>query len=283
MKLVQFNQFEKAVNILENSPEAISDDVLLENGLTREELEKVNEGLLGDIFGGIFGKLKEKILKAVPGSVLKKADAILKEYKETKMAISDKTSKERDKMYKAELDDKENPKNKEQILRSGKAIEAIEAASKSKLDAIDKKLQLIIKDKSDIVKNYVNMQLYQIQEDVANKQLKDAEDNASEETLNKLEKEVSDAKAKKEAAAKEIENAKVKKKEDEDKAANDPKNAKPGDEFEYTDDAGKIKKAAIAEDQDTAKKKGEDRIGIKLIPSGAYVPAKPDRLKKIVK
>jgi len=298
MKLT-FKQFEAATTLLENSPESISDAVLLENNLTREDIETINEGLLGDIFGGLFKGLKEKILKAVPGSVLKKVDAILKEYKDTKLAISDKTAKERDKIFKASLDDKESPRNKEQITRSEKAIEAIEAASKSKLDAIKTKLGIVSKDKSDIVKNYIDLQLAQIQEDVANKQLKDAEDNASEEQLDKLEAAVKEAKDKKDAAAKiiqdeaskkeaskkqsETDKAKNKEKKDSEasKKANDPANAKAGDEFEYTDDAGKVKKAAIAKDQEEAKKKGADRIGIKLIPSGAYISAKPDRLKKV--
>ena len=300
MKLT-FAQFEKATILLENTIDSIDDKTLLESGFTREELIQVNEGLLGDIFGGIFGKIKEKILKNIPGSVLKKVDAILKDYRSTKLAISDKTQKERDKIYKATFEDKEDPRMKEQIKRSEAAIAAIEAASKAKLDSISKQLDIIKKDKSEIVKNYIELQLLQIQEDVANQQLKAAEKNASEEELDRLEAEIKDFKAKKAAVIKEIEDAKVKAKAEEDakvkdeedkktkaqeaadKIANDPANAKEGDEFEYTDDNGKVKKGAIAKDQEEAKKRGADRIGIKLIPSGAYVSAKPDRLKKIKK
>lgn len=245
MKLT-FAQFEKATILLENTIDSIDDKTLLESGFTREELIKVNEGLLGDIFGGIFGKIKEKILKNIPGSVLKKIDAILKDYRTTKLAISDKTQKERDKIYKASFEDKEDPRMKEQIKRSEAAISAIEAASKAKLDSISKQLDIIKKDKSEIVKNYVELQLLQIQEDVANQQLKAAEKNASEEELDKLEAEIKDFKAKKAAVAKAIEDAKVKEKaeadakakdeedkktkaqEEADKKANDPANAKIG-------------------------------------------------------
>lgn len=239
MKLT-FKQFERATALLENAPDEISDDVLLESGITREDLEKINEGLLGDIFGGIFKKLKEKILKAVPGSVLKKVDSILAEYKKVQMEISDKTQKERDKIFTANAEDKDSERNKEQVKRSEKAIEAIEAASKSKKDAINNKLQLVIKDKSDIVKNYVNMQMYQIQEDIATKQLKDAEKLASEEELDRLEKVVAEKKKKKEDAAKAIENAKVKEKEEAEKKEsekikklNDPETAEKGQKWIY--------------------------------------------------
>ena len=227
MKLT-FAQFEKAAIILENSIDTISDDVLLENGFTREELEKINEGILGDIIGGLFGKIKEKVLRAIPGNLLKKIDAVLTEYKDVQLSIYDKTKRERDKIYKANLDDKESPRNKELVNRAEKAIQAIEEASKSKKDAIYGKLQMLTKDKSDIVKNYAQMQLLQIQEDVATKKLDDAEKYASEEELDKLEKEVNDLKKKKEQEKKAIEDAKVKEKEEEDKKANDPANAKVG-------------------------------------------------------
>lgn len=279
MKL-KFAQFEKAANLLENSPEDVSDDVLLENNLTREELEKINEGLLGDIFGGIFKKLKEKILKAIPGSVLKKADAILKEYKDTEMSIYDKTKKERDKIYVASVEDKDSPRNKEQITRSEKAIEAIEAASRSKKDAINKKLQLIIKDKSEIVRNYVNMQTYQIQEDIANKQLEDAQESASEEELDKLEKIVAEKKKKKEAAGKAIENAKVeagKKQEADDKKKDEQKKNDPAKAT-----AGQTWKTKNGNDVEILKDLGNGRVSVKG-KSGAESKMIKGELESLVK
>lgn len=268
MKLT-FKQFEAATILLENSPESISEDALTEHGLTREDLVKINEGLLGDILGGLFGKVKEKILKAIPGSLLKKVDSILDEYKTVQMDVSKKTQKERDKIFKANADDKDNERNKEQVKRSEAAINAIEAASKSKKEAIKSKLDLLTRDKSDTVRNYVTMQLLQIQEDVANQQLKAAEEFASEEELDRLEKEVAEIKKKKEEQKKAIELSK-----DEPK-----KEFKPGDKYDYTDDNKEVKKAEISKDQEEAKKKGDDRIGITLA-DGTYVSAKPERLTK---
>lgn len=227
-----FRQFERAAILLENAPEAISDEVLSENELTREDIEKINEGILGDIFSGLFGKIKEKILKAIPGSLLKKVDVILNEYKKVQFEVSEKTQKERNKIYKANADDKGNERNKEQVKRSEAAIAAIEAASKSKKESIKGKLDLLVRDKSDVVIDYVKMQLFQVQEDVANKQLKDAEEFASEEELDKLTKEVEDIKKKKEAQKKMIENASIEKKDDKV----DAKTAKVGQTWLYKKD-----------------------------------------------
>lgn len=223
MKLT-FAQFEKASNLLEKSPIDVTDAELLENGFTREELEKINEGFFGDLFGGVFKGFKEKILKMVPGSVLKKADNILKEYKDAKVGIYKKTINERNKLYKASVEMQENPTDEtakrrfeEMKIRSEKAIQQIELANKSRIEAIEKKLRLLVKDKGDTVKDYVDFQTAQIQEDIANQQLKDAEENASDEILTQIENEVKEAKRKKEEAAKAIEDAKIKDKEDADK------------------------------------------------------------------
>lgn len=254
MKLT-FAKFERATILLENTIDSIDDKTLLENGFTREELIQVNEGLLGDIFGGIFGKIKEKILKNIPGSVLKKVDTILKDYKTTKLSISDKTQKERDKIYKANFEDKEDPRMKEQIKRSEIAIAAIEAASKAKLDSISKQLDIIKKDKSEIVKNYIEMQLLQIQEDVANQQLKAAEKNASEEELDRLEAEIKDFKTKKAAVLKAIEDNKAKEEASKKQSETDKAKNKEKKDAEEADKTSKSKEAAdkIANDPANAK------------------------------
>ena len=282
---LKFAQFERASNLLENSPETISDSVLSESGITREDLESLNEGFIGDALGSIFKGLKEKILKSIPGSILKKADAILKDYKNTELAIYDKTKKERNKIYVANVDDKDSPRNKEQIIRSQKAIDAIEEASKSKKEAINGKLQMIIKDKGDIVKNYVNMQMFQIQEDIANKKLKDAEEFASEEELDKLEKIVADKKKAKDDAAKAIENAKVKEKEDADKKDNDPKNAKVGQVWKRTDKDGNEQEVEITglENNEIQLKLAKDTKNNKAGHSLGSMKKDTAKLQKLVK
>jgi hypothetical protein len=247
MKLVSFHKFETATKILEShSPESASDQMLTENEITREELAAINEGILGDIFGGMLKGLKEKILKAVPGSLMKKADAILKEYRDTKMSIADKIMKERNKIYKSNLtgadkeaDETDKKRSLELKDRAGKAIQQIELASKSKLDAIENKLKMLTKDKSETLNNYVKFELAQIQEDAANKQLEDAEKFSDETVLADIEKEVEAAKNAKIEAKKALEAQKEekKKKEDaeneenkkkEDALKNNPANAKKG-------------------------------------------------------
>lgn len=289
MKLT-FSQFEKAANILENSPMNVSDAVLLENGITREELERVNEGLIGDIFGGIFKGFKEKLLKMVPGSVLRKADAILKEYKEAKMGISDKTLKERNKMYKASVEMEENPSDTvakrrydEIKIRSEKAVEQIEAANKSKIDAIEKKLRLLIRDKGDTVKDYVDYELAQIQEDVANKQLKDAEENASEEILTKLENEVKEAKKKKEAAAAELKKLKDDEDSQKEKERNNSEKAKKGQQWKRVSSKGEEQEVYLDGEIDKEKK----QVHVKLVkdgkPQGAGFISNLKDLTKLIK
>ena len=314
MKLT-FAQFEKATILLENTIDSIDDKTLLESGFTREELIKVNEGLLGDIFGGIFGKIKEKIVKAIKGSVLKKIDAILKDYKTTKLAIAEKSQKERDKIFKASLEDKEDPRMKEQIKRSEAAILAIEAASKSKLDAISKKLDIIHKEEeNEIVKNYIELQLLQVQEDVATQQLKDAEKNASEEELDRLEAEIKEFKAKKAAVTKAIEDANIKaeasKKQSEtdkaknkekkdkeaadknardkeaaDKIANDPANAKVGQKWD-TKNGNTVEILHLTKqvDKDGNEKSDLDKDSIFIKgESGNSIAIKRDKLKSLAK
>ena len=262
-KFVSFAQFEKASYILESkAPDDVDDSVLLENNITREELEHVNEGILGSLFGSFFKKIKEKVLKAIPGSTLKKIDEVLKEYKDAKMGIADKTLKERNKIYKSELTAKADPKDEiakkraeELKIRSDKAIAAIEEASKSKIDAINKKLQLLIKDKEDeFVKGYVDMQLAQIQEDVANKQLKDAEELGNEALLDEIEKDVKEAQKNKEEAQKQLEAAAKKKEAGKQKRA-EAKEKKKKDEEEA---AAKAKTEKEAKDKEEARKNAKE-------------------------
>lgn len=242
--ITKFSIFEKASILLENSPESVSDEVLLENNITREELEKINEGILGDAWKA----LKIGIMKKIPGNTVKKADDIIKKYKEAKLAIAAKSEREQDKIFKRKglLEDPKKFKDDEQIVRSTKAIEAIEAASKSKIEAIQKQLDLLTRDKSDLVRDYIDMQLATIQEEIANKQLEAAEKYADEDTIKKLETDIANIKKQKSDAEKAIKAAteeeerrkkqseedkiksKTKKEEDASKLANDPNNAKVG-------------------------------------------------------
>jgi len=305
MKLVKFRIFESASKILENeTPESVSDQILTESGLTREDLVMVNEGILGDIFGGLLKGLKEKILKAVPGSIMKKADAILAEYRSAKMDISDKIMRERNKIYKAKIstDDDDKTHNDEVKMRSEKAIQQIELANRSKLEAIERKLKLLTRDKSDTLNDYVQFQIAQIQEDAANKQLDDAEKYAGEDLLKELEKEVEDAKQAKLLAKKALEeekavkakadedSANAKKAEDEAKAAkdkeasdairNNPDNAKKGQVWK-TNNGNEVEIVSTKDNE-----KGEELAdGFILIKgkSGAKITQKRTSLKELVK
>lgn len=290
MKLAKFNQFEKASKILENhTPETVSDELLKESNLTREDLKAINESILGDIFGGLLKGFKEKILKAVPGSVMKKADAILKEYKETKFGVSDKIMKERNKLYKASLEVEQDPNDatakkrfEELKVRVEKAVQQIEAANKSRMEAIERKLKLLTKDKSDTLNNYVQYQIAEIQEQAAKRQLEDAENNASEEILKEIEEDVKKAAQLKKQAAEEL------KKQDEDKK----KEASDKEEKEKNDSnkaaVGQVwkrirKKDGKEEEQEvTIVEPLKDGI-IRVKGKGGPFGAKPEELVKLIK
>mgnify|MGYP003390540805 FL=1 len=246
MKLVKFKQYETAVKILENTaPENVSDDVLAESALSMEELLAVNEGIIGDMFGGFFKKLKEKIIKKIPGNVLKKADAIIEDYKNTKNDIYKKIKTERDKIYKLRAESEDDPNNtqlrkkyEEIKSRAETAIKSIESASQSKIDAIHRKLKLMTKDHGDTVRDYIELKMINTQEEIANQELKDAEDFASEKELDALEDVIKKKKEARLAAEKAFQEQLEKEKKDKaDKEAkekeeaakkNDPANAKVG-------------------------------------------------------
>ena len=318
MKLVQFNQFEKALNLLEtHSPESVSDEMLLENNITREDLILVNEGWL-----------KDQINKFFHGGDFEKADKILARYKEAKLKQSESIIAQRNKAYKAAIsgatagDKLSSVRSAELKKRAEKAVEAIEAASKSKFDALQNQLKSLVKDVVSIrgkesatttVQEYIDLKLAEIQEEAANKELeayqKSVGDDADEKMLDELEKSVADAKkskddaanllkeiaAKKEASKKQSETDKAKNKEkkdaeakgkeesakkESDAKANDPANAKVGQVWIYKDKEAKEKEVKIVAAL------GDESIGKGLIQvkgDKEPYPVKPDRLVKLVK
>lgn len=286
MKLAKFNQFERASKILEKyTPETVTDELLKESNISREDLAAINEGILGDIFGGLLKGLKEKILKAVPGSVMKKADAILKEYKEAKMGVNSKIMQERNKLYKASLEVEQDPNDatakkrfEELKVRVEKAVQQIELANKSRMEAIERKLKLLTQDKSETLNNYVQYQLAEIQEQAAKRQLEDAENNASEDILKEIEDQVKKAADLKRQAAEELKKQDEEKKKEasdkEEKERNDPTKAKKGQVWLRVKSDGTEQEVTVLEPL----KDGIIRVKAKT-PFGA----KPEELKKLIK
>lgn len=287
MKITNFKTFEIAVALLEDStPDSIDNEILTESNLTIDDLEKINESLLGDIFGGLFKKIKTIILKKIPGNILKQIDELIKDYEDTKNSISGKTFNERNKIYKASIsaEDKSDSlavkRFNEIKLRGDKTIETIENANKSKLDSIKKRMDLLIKDKSDFIKDYVELKMLEVQERIADKELKDAENNASEDILDEIEKKVKDAKTKLANAAKELEQS-SKEPDKNDKKKNDKKkinieDIKVGQEWLYKRKDGAENLATILNVPDELKK-GEVHIKSK---DGKEFSIKTDNLIK---
>lgn len=196
MKLLDYNKFETAARLLEqHSPDQIDQSLLEMNSISIEDVDRINEGFLKDLFGGIFKGLKQSILKKVPGGVLKKADEILNNYEKEKAELSKKTFKEKEKIFKAELD-KDNKLSGQIIKRAEAAIEAIERSAKSKLDRINRELHDLMDDKSEVVSDYIELRVAQIKEKIAGDELKAMEKFASEGQIEKAAKEVEDLKIK---------------------------------------------------------------------------------------
>ncbi len=286
MNIISFKKFEFASKILEElSPLEVSDEVLLENNITFEELTFINEGIIGDAISGLFKGLKERIIKRIPGSILKKADKIIKDYEDTKSGISEKILKERNKIYKADINVEENPgdttlekRSKEIRERSERAIKEIEAGSKSKLESIERQLKLLTKDKSEETQDYVDFKLAEAKERIATKQLENAQKDSSEEDLEKLENEVKSAKKVKEDAANalksSLDNTKKKKNHFETKSEDVSK----GETWKRISNDGKEQEVVIQGDVD-----GEGLVDVKEIKKGTKFRANVSSLKEKIK
>lgn len=212
MTLINFDKFERAQRLLESSaPNDVSEQLLESNGLTREELEAVNEGFFTDLLGGWFKKLKTKMLRKIPGGVLKKVDKTVAKYQAEKLALLQKSLKEKEKIYKAEVgmqSDPGNEKKYQQIIdRADQALKAIKAAANAKIDRFNVELEQMAEDKSDMVADYINLKIAEVKEQVAVAELKEIEKFASEEQVEKTKKKAEEKKAERENLQKELDNA----------------------------------------------------------------------------
>lgn len=212
MAIIDFDKFERAQRLLEHSaPNDIDEQLLESNGLTRSELEAVNEGFLKDLFGGWFKKLKTRMLRKIPGGVLNEVDKTIVKYEAEKLVLMQKSLKEKEKIYKAEIGKKSDPGNDtkyDQIIdRAGQAIKAIRTASNAKIDKFNADLEAAARDKSDMVTDYINLKIAEVKEKVAVAELAEIEKFASEKQVQKNTQEVADLKKKREDLQKELDDA----------------------------------------------------------------------------
>jgi hypothetical protein len=210
--MLDFDKFERAQSLLENSaPNDVSEQLLESNGITREELEAVNEGFFKDLLGGWFKKLKTKMLRKIPGGVLNKVDKTISKYEAEKLQLLQKKLKETEKIYKAEVGMKSDPgqdKKYQQIIdRAETAIKAIKGASNAKIDRFNTELEQMAQDKSDMVADYINLKIAEVKEQVAMAELKEIEKFATEEQVEKVTKAVEEKKAERETLQKNLDNA----------------------------------------------------------------------------
>lgn len=225
-----FEKYEKAHKLLETtSPYEVDPMVLESSGLTRNDLMSVNEGLLGDLFGGWWKKMKTGILKHVPGGVLKNVDKIIKEYEKAKVELMQKALKEKEKAFKAEvqMQSSDDPKFQQIIDRSTEAVKAIKRAGKAKLERFNEQLAQIGEEKSDMVVMYINLKIAEVKERVAMEELKQIEKYATEERVESIKKNIEEETAKREELQKKMEQEAQSKSDDDEMK----KNAEPGENW----------------------------------------------------
>lgn len=188
---IKFNKFEKIHTLLERySPEETDAQLLEAYGLDASDLELVNT-----INEGFFDKFKNMLSKALPGGSINKAEKILTNYDNIKKDTLKKIGSLRDTAFKAKV--KANANKDDQNVqdvateaneRAKKAIRTLESAEEKQITAIEDQLRNFIKDKPDRVKTYVNLRVAGIQQKLAELEMKDAQEYASEDELKKLEK-----------------------------------------------------------------------------------------------
>jgi hypothetical protein len=208
MAIIDFDKFERFSDILESKAPVEFDGVLDESDM--RDLEEMNESFLGDLFGGWFKKLKKNILRKIPGGVLKKVDSIIGDYEKERTDLMKKELKEKEKIFKAELEIEKgkDAKRNEQIMdRAKTAIKTIKKASDAKIDKINTQLEQLSKGKSDLVEDYINLKIAEVQEKLANSELEALEKFASEDRIKELEGEVEKRKQERESLQKDLEAA----------------------------------------------------------------------------
>lgn len=214
MAIIDFEKFEKFSDMLESNAPVEFEGVLDESDMCG--LEQMNESLLGDLFGGWFKKFKKNILRKIPGGVLKKVDGIIADYEKERTDLLKKELKEKEKIFKAEIEiekGKDAKRNEQIIDRAKTAMKAIKKAGNAKIDKINTQLDQLSKGKSELVEDYINLKIAEVQEKLATAELEALEKFASEDRIKELEKEAEKRKQEREKMQKDLEAAT--KKEDE--------------------------------------------------------------------
>lgn len=159
------------------------------------EGQSLNEGLLRDLFGGWFKKMRNSIVKKIPGNVLSDVDKIISEYEKAQTELMEKSLKEKEKIFKAELSIQKGgdaTKNEQVIKRANEALDAIKKSLKAKIESFDAKLEALSDGKSDAVIDYINLKIAEVKERIADTELKQIEKFASEKQVDRIEKELDD-------------------------------------------------------------------------------------------
>lgn len=256
-KMISFDKYEKAISLLEShAPCEVSEELLEHHGLTVAELEHVNEGLLKNLFGGWFSKIKDKLTNAVSGGVLKQIDGILSDYEKAKTDLMRKTLKEKEKIFKAEtaISKGEDEKRNGQIIeRARMAISAIEKANKAKMESFDAKLENIAKGKDEKVTDYIDLKIAEVKEKIADAELKEIEKFATEEQVDKAEQELEKSRKKRLQLQQDLEKALAK------TTGSLADRVKKGEKWFYKNNAGKEVEVEIADAPDSVTK-GETMV-----------------------
>jgi hypothetical protein len=187
---MKFSKFEKISSLLEyHSPEEVDKQILESYGLDESDIsdiESVNEGL--------FDKFKNMLSKALPGGAINKAEKILKDYENIKKDTLKKIGSLRTTAFKAKIKANANKDDKnladlaaEADDRMKRASRIVQNAEDKQMQAIEDRLMTFVKDKPDRVKSYVQMRVAEIQQKMAELEMKDAQNYGSEEELKKLE------------------------------------------------------------------------------------------------
>lgn len=187
---MKFERFEKIHSLLETySPDEIDNVILEANGFIEAdliEINTVNEGLLD--------KFKNILSKAMPGGAINKAEKILTNYEKIKKDTLKKVGTLRTTAFKAKV--KANANKDDQNLadlaaeaddRMKRASRTVQNAEDKQMQAVEDQLSTFVKGKPDRVKTYVQMRVAEIQQKMAELEMKDAQEFGSEDELKKLE------------------------------------------------------------------------------------------------
>lgn len=183
MKL-KFREFEKINNLLEKyTIDEIRDNssILTEAELDisiMSDVEKINEGLLGDLWN----KALNAISKHIPGGTLKKVEELLKKYKDEMEESLDAELKLRKDVLGENNDDKERRDNfNKQMKRVNDKLEEFK-------DNSENEFAKMTKGQPDRIRDYISMRVAQIKAEVSKTELDQAMSNAKLYTKKEQEK-----------------------------------------------------------------------------------------------